>query len=495
MNAAALFETRERLDPGALALRWDGGSMRYGELGEQARRAAAALAARGVGRDDRVALLLPTDPRFAVALLGTLWLGAAAAVLSPLWRADDTVRALLDADVQVLVTTQALAATLGALPCPTLLIDAAAGYESFAHALSVARADARSEPCSRAATDAATILYSSGTTGAPKGVMLSHGNLAFNARSKVRYCGILPHDALALVVPISHCFGQNVVLLGALAAGASVRLYQRFDPQQICGGIEGGEVSHVYAPPPVFQRLLDAAPPATLRKVRCALSAAAPLPSPLAERWRERTGRPLRQGYGLTESSPFATYADDGCADVGRAIEGVEVRIAEVDGAGWLPPDALGEIVVRGPNVMLGYWRRPEATARVLRDGWLRTGDLGRLTHDGRLTLVDRLDDVINVAGFKVHPSDVERAAFAHPAVRDAAAYRLPDGARGWCVALDVVLDGATHRPDVGELLAFVGARLARYQQPHLLRLVSGLPRSPSGKVLRRVLTASVGGG
>lgn len=493
MNAAALFNTRERQDPGALAVRWDGGSMTYGELGNQARRAAAALAARGVGVDDRVALLLPTDPRFPVALLGTLWLGATAAVLSPLWRAGDTLQALLDADVQVLVTTQALAAGLGALPCPTLLVDAATGYESFTHALAVARADHGAPPRSRDAHHPATILYSSGTTGDPKGIVLSHGNLAFTAQSKVRYCRILPSDALALVVPISHCFGQNVVLLGAFAAGASVRLYQRFDAHQLCIGIERGEVSHLYGPPPVFRRLLDAAPGSTLRRLRCALSAAAPLPEPLAERWRDVTGRPLRQGYGLTESSPFATFADDGSVDVGRAIDGVQVRIAEVDGAGWLEANALGEIVLRGPNVMLGYWRRPDATARVLRDGWLRTGDLGWLTADGRLCVVDRLDDVINVAGFKVHPSDVERAALAHPAVGDAAAYRLPDGARGWCVALDVVPRDASRATDAGELRAFIDARLARFQRPVRLRLVSGLPRSPSGKVLRRVLTASVG--
>ncbi|HET7186702.1 MAG TPA: AMP-binding protein, partial [Gemmatimonadaceae bacterium] len=317
MNAAALFNTRERHDPGALALRWDGGAMTYGELGTQARRAAAALAARGVGVDDRVALLLPNDPRFAVALLGTLWLGATAAVLSPVWRGQDVLQALLDADVSALVTTQALAAALGALPCPTLLVDVATGYESFAHALASARVDLSSQPLHRAADEPATILYSSGTTGEPKGVVLSHGNLVFNAESKGRYCGIEPNDALALVVPISHCFGQNVVLLGAFAAGASVRLYPRFDVHQLCAGIARGEVSHLYAPPPVFQGLLEVGTPVTLRRLRCALSAAAPLAEPLAARWRESTGRALRQGYGLTESSPFATYADDGAVDVG----------------------------------------------------------------------------------------------------------------------------------------------------------------------------------
>ena len=494
MNAVRLFDAHERRAPGALALRWDTGTMTYGELGVRARRAAAVLAARGVRAEERVALLLPNDPAFAVALLATYWLGATAVVLSPAWQPADAARALADADARVLVTTQAAAAALGAELPETLLVDVASGARSFDAAIASAGDTGPLEPAPRRAGDAAVILFSSGTTGDPKGVVLSHGNLVFNAESKARYCGLTASDSLALVLPVAHCFGQNAVLLAALTAGASVRLYPRFDEDRLRAGIVAGEVSVLFAAPVVFQRLLDAGDPAVLGALRCSLSAAAPMSVTLARRWREATGLPLLQGYGLTESSPFAAF-DDATSDqpgcVGRAIEGVEIRIGEIDGDGWMKPGELGEIAIRGPNVMREYWRRPEQTRRALRGGWLRSGDVGRLSPQGHLTLTDRLDDAINVAGFKVYPSDVERAVTAHPAVAEAAAYRVRHGARGWRVAVDVVLaPGMTL--DAAGLHAFAEERLAGFQRPSLVRFVSGLPRSPSGKVLRRVLTASV---
>ena len=496
MNAASLFAASERAGHDALALRWDDGAMTYGVLGDRVRRAAAALECHGVAAGDRVALLLPNHPSFAVALLATVWIGAVAAVLSPAWLPHDLARALDDADARVLVTTESAAMSLGSAPPITLLVDDALHADSFDAALDRASAAHWSIPLPRDVNDPATILYSSGTTGDPKGIVLTHGNLVFNAMSKVRYCEIGARDALALVVPISHCFGQNVVLLGALAAGATVRMHARFDARRLLQSIRAGEVSHLFAVPLVFQRLLDAGDPTPLRALRCALSAAAPLPESLAQRWRVVTGHALRQGYGLTESSPFATYDDgraNGAAGVGRAIAGVEVRIGEIHGDGWLRPGVAGEIAIRGPNVMHGYWRRPAATARALRNGWLRTGDVGRLSSDGTLQLVDRLDDVINVAGFKVYPSDVERAVLDHAAIAEAAAYRLPDANRGWLVALDVVPSPGMplHSDDVHQL---AHARLASFQRPARVRIVSFLPRSPSGKVLRRVLTASAVG-
>ena len=493
MNAASLFHAAERRSPTALALRWDDGAMSYGELGDASRRFGSVLATLGVGADERVAILLPNHPAFAVALLGTFWHGSAAAVLSPAWRTADAERAIVNADARVLVTTRAVAATLHACPPTVLVVDADDDPRSFARECARQPAGLESPPASRAATEPATILYSSGTTGDPKGIVLSHGNLVFNAKSKVRYCGMRSDDALALVVPMSHCFGQNVVLLGALAAGASVRIYTRFHANDVHAGIRAGEVTHLYAAPLVFERLLDAGAPESLRILRVALSAAAPLPPALAARWHTATAKPLYQGYGLSESSPFATF-DDGRervpGSVGHAIDGVEIRIGEIEGDAWLGEDALGEVAIRGPNVMTGYWRRPDETARALRGGWLRTGDAGRLSASGALQLVDRLDDAINVAGFKVYPSDVERAIASHVDVAEAVAYRVAGASRGSQVALDVVaVPGATITPD--DIHALAATALARFQRPSFVRIVSAFPRSPSGKVLRRVLTAS----
>lgn len=467
--------------------------MTYGELGDASRRFGEALAEAGVGGDDRVAILLPNDPAFAVVLLGCFWRGVTAAVLSPTWSTVDAERALGDADARALVTTRAVAATLRVCPPAVFVVDSNDDPCSFSRACARQRAGLSGPPMTRLSTDPATILYSSGTTADPKGIVLSHGNLLFNAQSKVRYCGIEPDDALALVVPISHCFGQNVVLLGALAAGASVRIYERFHAEQVLAGVRAGEVTQLYATPLAFQRLLDAGEPDALRSLRIALSAAAPLPPALAARWRAATGKALFQGYGLTESSPFATFDDGreataGC--VGRAIDGVEIRIGEIDGDSWLGEDALGEVAIRGPNVMTGYWRRPDETTHALRGGWLRTGDTGHLSAHGALHLADRLDDAINVAGFKVYPSDVERAFASHAAIAEVVAYGVAGASRGSQVALDVV-PAAGVTITAADVHALATTALAPFQRPSFVRIVSAVPRSPAGKVLRRMLTAS----
>ena len=493
MNVAAGFDRQARETPAARALHGNHGTTHYGELREQVRQFALQLAERGVATGDRVALLLPNHPAFAVALLGTHWLGAVATVLSPAWAAADAAKALAQADPCLLVTTRELARVVGVELANTLLVD----DEHDAPAVSVSpcasRGTGMDAPAPRSASDPASILFSSGTTSEPKGVVLTHGNLIFNAAAKRRYCGIRPTDRLALVVPASHCFGQNVVILGALLAGACVRISPRFDAAETARDILAGDVTMLMAAPPAFARLLALGDDAPLRALRYALTAAARVPDALAARWHEASGRPLSQGYGLTECSPFATYRDavtgDG-QDVGRAIEGVDVRIADQESGGrWLPAGEPGEIVIRGRNVMAGYWRRPDATAHALRGGWLRTGDVGTLDATGCLRVIDRVDDMINVAGFKAWPSDIERVLATHPLVAEAAAYGIPDAARGRTVAAAVVLRaGASAEPC--ELAAFAAARLATFQRPTMLRVVDALPRSPAGKVLRRALSA-----
>lgn len=487
MNIAADFARQARRTPAALALSWDAHTLAYGELHDAVRRAAALFAARGVEADDRIAILLPNDPAFAVALLGAHWLGAVAAVLSPVWTATDAARALADADARLLVTTEALAQAIGAPSDTTICIDDAGAWPTI---VSDAPAPG-SEPVQRAANDAATILYSSGTTGEPKGVVLTHGNLLFNARAKIRCCGITPADRLAMVVPMAHCFGQNVVLFGALLAGASVRIHPRFDAARTSREMATGDVTMLLAAPTAFARLLALGDERGLRRLRYALTAAAPLPADLAAAWHDATERPLCQGYGLTESSPFATYDDGTTGDgaVGTAISGVELRVAALDGDGWAREGESGEVSIRGPNVMQGYWRHERATADVLRDGWLRTGDIGWLSDGGRLHLADRIDDVINVAGFKAWPSDVERVLTAHPAVHEAAAYAVPHATRGSAVAAAIVA-APDATLDLAVLYRWAGERLAGFQRPALLHAVPALPRSPTGKVLRRTLAA-----
>jgi long-chain acyl-CoA synthetase len=486
MNVASLFDRQALARPSALALTWTGGTLSYGELRTLALRMAALLAARGIGSGDRVAILLPNHHALPIAVLGAAWIGAVPVLLSPAWAVADAGRALLAADPGLCITTPERAGPIAAPLRTTLLVDPDDLAPVPAMLLSTPAVERT--PAARRTDEPAVVLYSSGTTGDPKGVVLTHGNLVFNARAKIAACGIGPDDRLAMVVPMAHCFGLNVVLLGALAAGAGVRLFARFDAGTCTRAILDGETTMLFGPPTVFQRLLALGDRDALRRLRYGLAAAAPLPAGLADAWYAAAGWRLAQGYGLTESSPFATYesvASAAAGSVGRVIAGVEIRMAATEGN-------VGEILIRGPNVMAGYFRRPEATARVLRDGWLHTGDVGTLDDAGVLHLVGRLDDVVNVAGFKAWPSDVERILLAHPAVAEAAAFGVPDPERGAAVAAAVVLRAGAWA-EGSEIAAYAADRLAGYQRPTRVHVVDVLPRGPAGKLLRRALGETFG--
>ena len=488
MNLAAIVRRAALHDPLATAIRFEGRTITHGELDRLVARAANVLAALGVRPGDRVALVLPNVPDFVVAYLGTLRLGAIAASVSATWPGEAMERALAAAAPRVVVTTRELRARLTGDAGGTVLVvdDDALAAGSWRGRLGQARDEAPIVP--RHADHPAAILFSSGTTGDPKGVTLSHGNVRFNAIAKRRSLGIGPGARLLLFVPVTHVYGQNAVLTSALCAGASVVLQRRFDEADALAAIAHEGVTMLPAVPAALARLLAAAPPAVLRQLQLAFSAAAPLPSATAHAWREATGRAIQVGYGLTETSPFATHArgDAGPGSVGRAIDGVEVRAADPESGRLLPAGSTGELVIRGPNVMLGYWQRPRETAAALRDGWLRTGDLGAVEADGTTRLLDRLADVVNVSGFKVVPLDVEEALRRHPAVADAAAFAVPDARTGERVEAAVELrDGATLSE--AELLATCRAALPAYAVPRRV-VARALPRNPGGKTLRRVL-------
>ena len=338
----------------------------------------------------------------------------------------------------------------------------------------------------------AAIVYTSGTTGGAKGVVLSQSNVAFTMESKKNYLEIAPDDRLLLFLPLYHCFGQNAILNAALHAGAAVVLQRGFEAGAVLDSIAADGVTMFFGVPTTFVVLAECAAPEQFRGVRYFFSAAAPLPFEIETQWRKRFGAVIYQGYGLTETSPFASYnhrSRHKPGSVGTAIDGVEMQVVDIESGRPLPAGETGEIVVRGPNVMLGYWNRPEETRQAIRNGWLHSGDIGRTDEDGYFIVEDRLKDMAIVGGFNVYPAEIENVLYQHPAVAEAAVFGVPDAVLGERMRAAVVLKAGAE-PAAEELLRHCHQRLAAFKVPAEVEFVAELPKNRTGKVLKRVLRA-----
>lgn len=485
-------------DGEAVALISRNRAMTYGELRDQVGRARGGLAGLGVGDGDRVALLCGNGHPFVVAYLAALGLGAAVVPLNPASPAAELVRELDVVRADVVVVDRSAAGTWRGID--------RASVASVRHVVAV-EGDAvpdsmawetllRSEPVETvdvAADHLAVLMFTSGTAGAPRAAMLTHGNLLANldqARSSIDRIG--PEDMVYGVIPLYHIFGLNVVLGLSLAAGAAVLLVQRFDPATAIESIRARRVTRVPGVPTMWAAFahFDEAPADSFATVRTASSGAAKLPVGVAERVKERFGLSISEGYGLTEAAPIvATSAGlpPKFGSVGKVLSGVELRVVDDDGSDVLVGDA-GEIWVRGPNVFAGYLGDAEATERVLTPGgWLRTGDIAVVDEDGWLYLVDRSKDLVIVSGFNVFPAEVEDILAEHPDVAEVGVIGVPHPHTGEAVKAFVVLEpGATLDEDA--LVDFARDHLARYKCPSKVVFVDQLPRNASGKLVRRAL-------
>jgi long-chain acyl-CoA synthetase len=298
-----------------------------------------------------------------------------------------------------------------------------------------------------------------------------------------------PDDRGLCAVPMFHCFGQNFVMNALVAGGGVLVVHERFVPDQFLAAIARHRITLLYGVPAMYILFLSMDRTLDFDSVRIFFSAAATLPTDVERRWAERYGRPIAQGYGLTECSPFAAWNHDYAirqGSVGTPIECVEMRV--VDGGGREAPDGeLGEILIKGPNVMKGYFGNAAATAEAIRDGWLHSGDIGYRDADGYYYLVDRVKDMINVAGFKVFPREVEEVLYRHEAVKEAAVVGVPDPVRGEAVKAFVVLrEGRTATAEA--LQEVCRGAVAAYKVPEKVEFISALPKNPTGKVLKKEL-------
>ncbi len=465
MNVASSVERGHRGHPERPALLFEGEAISYRRLNELASFEAARLRAAGIERGDRVALCLPNTPQFVASYLGALKLGAIAVSVNPALTAEE-IRFILDDSgaVEVVRDPDRWRGVGGSVPEIAAL---------------------EMQPA-----DPAAIVYTSGTTGFPKGATLSHNNVVFTMQAKRRYLGIRPEDRMLLFLPLFHCFGQNAILNAGLESGATLVLHRGFDKDRVLDSVARDGVTMFCGVPANFVVLHEAVSRSQLSGVRYYMSAAAPLPLELEIGWREKFGHPIFQGYGLTETSPFASYNHETAyrpGSIGSPIDGVVMAVVDVDGGGFLPPGAAGEIVVKGPNVMLGYWRRPEETREAIRDGWFHTGDIGRASADGYFFIDDRLKDMAIVGGYNVYPAEVENALHRHPAVSEAAAYGVPDPVLGERLRAAVTLKPAA-AVAASELIAHCRTSLAEYKVPTAIEFVEAIPKCRAGKVRKRIL-------
>ncbi|MDO8477410.1 MAG: AMP-binding protein [Candidatus Rokubacteria bacterium] len=490
MNIATILEQRARYRPHAVALCFGDRAYTFHDLDRGAGGVAEQLVGLGVKPGHRVAVLVPSRPEFILAYYGCQKVGASVVSINSAFKRDEIAHVLKNSEPSVLITT---VSSWPSLPPRQ-------DVPSVVHYLTIdgAPEGARALDCSRAATfravdrerdDTASILYTSGTTGSTKGVMLTHANVSFNTLIANHYLAMTADDRILCAVPLFHTTGQNSLMNGGINAGATVFLHERFSAEHAVEAIARHRITVLIGVPTMYIRLLEAAGSARFLSLRRCFSAGAPMPPDVAAEWRERSGVEIEEAWGLTETTAFATYnhpVEVRRGSAGTPILSVDVQV--VDGQDQPVADGeVGELVVRGPNIMKGYLGDPEATARALRNGWLHSGDVGYLGEDGYLYVVDRLKDMVNVSGFKVSPTEVEHVLSQHPGVLEVSVAPRPHAVRGECVAAFVVLKRGA-MPSAGELVAYCRDRMASYKVPSSIDFVQALPKGATGKVLRREL-------
>ncbi|MHB8659208.1 MAG: long-chain-fatty-acid--CoA ligase [Solirubrobacteraceae bacterium] len=491
-NLASILTASAARDGGHLAVKLDGGELTYAQLDEAAGRAAGLLAAHGVARGDRVGVMLPNVPYFPVCYYGVLRAGAVVVPMNVLLKRREVTFYLEDSGAKLLFAWEGFAE------------DARAGAEAAGADCVVvepgrferelAGAPARSEVVQLTADETAVILYTSGTTGTPKGAELTHANLKRNAEL-ARDLFDLAADAVTLgALPLFHSFGQTCAMNATAVAGGTLTLIPRFDPAKALEIIGRDRVNVFEGVPTMYGAMLhlperDQYDTSSLRL--CASGGSA-MPVELMRAFEKAFGCKVLEGYGLSETSPVASFnhpdRERKPGSIGTPVQGVQMRVVDDDGQ-EVEQGAVGEIVIRGHNVMKGYWNRADATEEAIRDGWFHTGDMARVDEDGYFFIVDRKKDMIIRGGYNVYPREIEEVLYEHPAVREVAVLGVPHDEYGEEVAAAVALrDG--ERVSAEELRDYVKEQVAAYKYPRRIWFVDELPKGPTGKILKREIAA-----
>jgi len=488
MNLATLLTDSAQRDPDHVAIKLDDVELTYAQLDEASARVAGLLAERGVGRGDRVGVMLPNVPYFPVCYFGILRADATVVPMNVLLRRREVAFYLQDPGAKLLFAWEGFAddAKAGAEEAGAECVLVERGkFEELLESVEPAREVADTD-----GEDTAVILYTSGTTGTPKGAELTHSNLARNAEVTRSLFDFDASTVTLGALPLFHSFGQTCGLNATIAGGGTLTLIPRFEPGKALEIVGRDQVNVFQGVPTMYGAILhhperQGFDTSTLRL--CASGGAA-LPVELLRAFEQEFGCKVLEGYGLSETSPVASFnhpdRERKPGSIGTPVEGVEMKVVDDDG-GEVAQGEVGEIVIRGHNVMKGYWNRPDATAETIRDGWFHSGDMAKIDEDGYFFIVDRKKDMIIRGGYNVYPREIEEVLYEHPAVREAAVLGVPHDEYGEEVAAAVALkDGESVSAE--ELRDFVKHQVAAYKYPRRVWFVDELPKGPTGKILKR---------
>ena len=525
------LEDSARRFPNQVALEFLGKTLTYQELWDKSRRFAQGLRELGVKPGDRVAIMLPNTPQFVIAFFGTLMAGGVGVNVNPLYTPRELRHQLQDAGAETLVILDHLLPRFleveretpvkrvvvtgikDFLPFPKNLLyplkakkdklplgfPKREGFYAFQSLLQHPPAT----PHASDPEDLALLQYTGGTTGISKGAMLTHRNLVANVLQIDAWDStakdLLGKGVMLGALPFFHVYGMTVAMNYGLYSGYKIVLLPRPEIHAVVEAIEKHGVTHFPGVPTLYVAFnnFPGIEKRNVKSIRICLSGAAPLPVEVAKRFEEITGARLLEGYGLSEASPV-THSNPVLGpikkgSIGMPLPSVEAKVVDEEGK-EVPLGEVGELIVKGPNVMKGYWNRPEETQKALKDGWLFTGDLARMDEDGYFSIVDRKKDMIIAGGYNIYPREVEEVLYQHEAVQEAAVVGVPDPYRGETVAAFIVLKG-DYRGKVMEkdIEAFCRENLAAYKVPRIIQFRDSLPKSSVGKILKRELTKEVG--
>jgi long-chain acyl-CoA synthetase len=503
LNLGHFLDVTAATHPDITAVILDEFKMSYSELASAAHRVANVLKSKGIKKGDKVAMMIPNTPHFPIIYYGILHAGAVVVPVNVLYQQSEIEHYLKDSEAVAFFTfltfeeesRKAFQATPGCehfiVTGPRDWLDAPEVGENFMHLM--AAADTEFDTVQTMPDDTAVILYTSGTTGTPKGAELTHFNMFFNAH----YCAteitrVAPGEVGLVTLPLFHSFGQTCLMNASVLAGATMSMLPRFETQKAIEVICRDKVQLLALVPTMYFFMLNVEDweQYDFSSLKMAVSGGAALPAEVHRRFKERYDITILEGYGLSETSPVTSFTVRGeevrVGSIGKPIWGVEMRIMNDDGSFGGPED-VGEIVIRGHNIMKGYYNRPDATREAIVDGWFHTGDIGRYDADGYFYIVDRKKDLIIRGGMNIYPREIEEVVYTHPKVLESAVVGIPDEMRGEEVKVYVsAQEGETITPE--EIIEFLKTKLAKYKWPKVVEVLQELPKGPTGKILKREL-------